>query len=136
MPLNLKTQIDNHTCTTACIAMILDVPILSLLKTFHVKNLKGQITSSDFLRENGVNVTECNTLERVVDDGIYVLCVASLNELGALHNIILEQIDGKRTIYDPIKGTKGKRYYTLSKFDVSDEAFMLTQYAIDFKVIK
>ena len=74
----------------------------------------GQYEIIMALNECGV-LFNCISLGWLVFDGVYLLCVPSLNISGVNHEIVVEMKDGICMVYDPNAGKEGKKSYTANE---------------------
>lgn len=136
MNLTLKKQIDNHTCTSACLAMILGMSVPRVVREFHLLNLQDKLNPKKYLLSKKVITKQHTSLDRIKldENRLYLLSVASLNTKGGLHNVLLEVIDGQGRILDPNKGRPNKEYYIYPGQESSELAHELEQYTIDLSI--
>ena len=127
-----QSQINENTCTSACLAMILDISIWTVFQEFHAEYCSGTMSVSDYLDKKRCAYTILNSIDTIKEDGIYLAVVASLNTVGGLHQIVMEVMDGNITIYDPNKGRVGMKYYSNDVDDMT--SVRLTQYILDLKI--
>lgn len=132
--MKLVNQIDDKTCTSACIAMITGEPIEEVISKFHKDYFTGRQRVSDYLRRKGLFARDMTSTERYMAfNAIYILCVPSLNQQASFHSIVADTRDTVE-IHDPQKGREGKKYYTYKK---SDDPLAVTMkgYIIDTEII-
>ena len=114
--LTLVTQPTHNTCTSACIAMITELPIDQVIEEFHTKYINHHITLHGYLRVKGVSTkmpVEKPSFPAPLSPGhLYILTVPSLNEEGMFHNIVVDYRWGEKPhVLDPCEGKKNHKYY-------------------------
>lgn len=112
--LKLQQQPTGDTCVSACLAMILDLPVQQVIDEFHRDYCDDKITSAEYLQSKGVKVKIHPAITRKRSfKGLHLITVPSLNIEGALHQIIWDRRVGEDgpIIFDPNEGKPGKRYY-------------------------
>jgi hypothetical protein len=103
------------TCTSACLAMILDVPVANVVEFFHKDWTDGKTDPAHFLVRNLAKIQihrepYNNTL---LFGKVYLLTVPSVNITGRNHHIIVDMRhgEGKEIVYDPNQGRMDCSYY-------------------------
>lgn len=111
MPLKHIQQVDNQTCTSACLAMMLNEPIMTIISEFHMDWVNVKTDPVRYLKSKGVDVTPLTPFTKILGDGMYLTAVPSLNEEGTLHHVVVTFKDSEMKIFDPNQGRDGKKYY-------------------------
>jgi len=129
-----QQQPTDNSCASACIAMLLNVPVEDVIKKFHDQYKAGEININHYLLNRGL------TVEPVLSDywqtkwgHLYLLAVPSLNTKANLHSIIVDcRLEGKIDIYDPNMGKEGKNYYVLNEKENKTEfEYGLVSYMVE-----
>lgn len=129
-----QQQPNGVTCTSACIAMILDKPVSEVVAEFHDDYFSNKINAADYLRKNNVVFRELHQSEKL-DWKLYITIVASLNTIGDLHHIIIDLRDGGLAVLDPNKGRKGIKYYIhWDDKPKNDLEIPLSTYIVDMEI--
>lgn len=108
-------QICADSCVSACMSMILNIPIEKIWQSFHEEYLNGDALPEDFMTDNGMPYRPCLTGERMPADGKHYMAVApSLNIEGGMHCVVLEYAGepGMFNVLDPNDGRAGAKTYT------------------------
>jgi len=141
-----QTQPTPNSCLSACLAMILNKPVLEVMGEFHDSYYdnhgENRLLPEDYLkRYSCINLASSGkTNQNLTDKGVYLLAVPSLNIKGGLHSIVYEikqSEDGfwHHTIYDPNMGYKGREYYVNNLYDnATYPAFKLGGFVIEIFV--
>lgn len=111
MPLKHRQQVDDQSCTSACLAMLLNVPVMDVIGEFHIDWLKGQTDPIKYLTSKEVEFKALTPFTEFQGDGVYLTTVPSLNHEGTLHHILVVFKDSEMKIFDPNQGRPLKRYY-------------------------
>ena len=112
MKLKHLQQVDNASCTSACLAMLLDKPVMSVMSDFHYDWCKQITDPLTYLKAHDVDVEVVPLYISNVANGFYLATVPSLNGVGGLHHIIMEFEDGVCVnVLDPNYGRKDKYIY-------------------------
>ena len=107
-----KRQTLANNCVSACIAMILDLPVELVTDEFHQDYIDCKTDPFNYLTAKGLNVCLHNiTHRRPENDRIYIISVPSLNVKSGLHCVVADCYDDMWTIYDPQDGN-GLNSYT------------------------
>lgn len=103
------------TCTSACLAMILDVPVENVVEFFHKDWMARKTDPAHFLVRNFVKFQiHREPYDNVLKYGeVYLISVPSVNITGRNHHLLVDmrQGEGKEIIYDPNEGRMDKSYY-------------------------
>ena len=128
-------QQTKDTCVSACLAMLLNIPLDQVVSEFHAGYMARDTEPEDFLRRHGVKVRDLLTSERgMVEGGLYILTVPSLHFPGKNHCILADARDGF-TLLDPQQGRPGSKYYVWKKDDeLQENEVNLDGYCLDFDV--
>lgn len=143
--LNHVKQPTDDTCVSACLAMLLNKPVYAIIEVFHDRYKSNCMTFNefDFLKDLGLPVEKCYTLDNLEDEYVYFLGVPSLHEPGVMHCIVLyfqywdyEGDEPDIVVLDPNKGREGKQWY---HFDVRHDftaqgGVLLRGYAPSIKI--
>ena len=132
-----QKQIDDKTCTSACIAMLTGRSIEEIIKDFHEDFLDDKIYASSYLQAQGFKVrTYPSEVKNLVYGFVYLLAVPSLNIPGGLHSIIadIREKDKDPVIYDPQEGREGKKFYKWK--DADGDGYPVKGFVIDAEIIQ
>lgn len=136
-PLKHQKQPDNKTCTSTCLAMILDKPVEEVIEEFHQKYMDYKMLPSDYLRSKGVNfkkyLSEDNSIQ---GNHLYLITVPSLNITAGIHHILLDARyypEEPVKVYDPQEGT-GNKFYVYKESDNPD-SHPLGGYLVDLEIL-
>ena len=100
-----------NTCVSACIAMLLDIPVETVIEEFHDLYVDNQMNADEYLELKGMSAYPLlSTYRQVLPGNTYLICAPSLNLEGATHEIIMDFRTEFR-VYDPNMGREGKKYY-------------------------
>lgn len=129
-----QQQPSGDTCSSACIAMILNKPVVEVIEEFHDAYFENKISVAAYLARNDVNFREMYISEDP-DWKLYLAAVPSLNIIGGLHHILLDLRYGDCVVFDPNKGRANIKYY-ISYHDVpkNDLEVSLTSYITDMEI--
>lgn len=108
MTIELKQQIDNVTCVSACAAMLTGKSVELVVDEFHDHYMRYQTDLDDYLKENGVIAERTEHRSRLEPGNVYVLTVPALNSIGKFHQILADT-RGELKIYDPSRN--GRQRY-------------------------
>lgn len=119
--IEFQQQPTPNTCTSACLAMILGVPVQDVIDVFHGAYVDGDTDASKFLNEAGIDHEIGNPFMKVNTAGLWLLCVPSLNIQAGNHNILYLMIPAPESgegffyqyLFDPAKGREDRKYYKL-----------------------
>lgn len=114
MKLILKQQVDSATCTSACLAMITDASVMSVVREFHLPHYRGEISPYRYLTAKGVRSKKPKSNELDTSrNGTYLAIVPELNDPDGekRHHIIIQVIDGKTFVLDPNTGRGDALFY-------------------------
>ena len=108
-----RTQTLPDNCVSACLAMVLNMDIDEVTKTFHTKYEMGDMEIWQFLDDANISYQRCLADERsLLDDKVYLLGVPSLNLVAHSHMIVAHTIPGGRWyLLDPAIGVSGRLAY-------------------------
>ena len=129
------------TCVSTCMAMILGIPVESVINEFHKKYYEDiDITCTEYLQGKGLKVDRmyADSSPKYIDyNTIYGLIVPSLNIEGGTHMVLME-VDslGNWSIYDPNYKKESKKYYIPVKYEDNCNSFEvgINSYIIEFRV--
>lgn len=121
-----QSQPTSNTCVTTCLAMLAGKPVATLLEQgFHHDYTVGDAGYRELFEKLGLNFKSFDTADRnsmILDGGVYLVAVPSLNIVGGMHEILVEiAANGDYwTILDPNYKAQHKRadgtpplYYTV-----------------------
>lgn len=115
--LRLQQQPCQISCVCTSIAIILGLPAQVVINNYHKKVWEEGYSISDILTEYGIEFFYFNSAKRNglndVESGYYLVAVPSLNNLGGMHQMVVE-LDAKEqrmAVLDPQEGT-GFKYYS------------------------
>lgn len=110
--LTYQAQPTNDTCVSACIAMVLGVPVQEVIADFHNRLHHENVTLRDYLYERLLCPQSYLADEYVeFEDGyVYFATVPSLNTKGTFHQILFDCTGTKLTIHDPNNDPDKLRY--------------------------
>ncbi|MBL1321551.1 MAG: hypothetical protein COA63_010900 [Methylophaga sp.] len=129
-----QQQPDAITCTSACLAMLTNIPVGTVVSEFHDAYFKHETEVSSYLESKGLKVERLFTHSVPIPGDLYLITVPSLNKDAALHNIILDLRDEYK-LYDPNEGVDGKRYYIIWDEEIRSELeVVLSHYVVDLIV--
>lgn len=106
------TQPTKDSCMATCLAMVIGISAEEALKMYHADLQSYKIWFDDVLENYRIPYYYGSPRSSRISGN--VLCfatVASLNMPGMLHQILIQNVDGKFTVYDPAKGRVGAKYY-------------------------
>ena len=106
-----QQQPTDDTCTSTCLAMLLNINVKTIIEEFHEDYKYLKQFPDDFLRKCGVIAEPLLPYYETKWEEVYIVAVPSLNTTGQLHNIILDYRNERIRVYDPNKGIACKRYY-------------------------
>ncbi len=125
-----------NSCVSACIAMILDVPVSEIIDDFHYKYHDHKDIPSHYMRRKGLPVK--SLLAESADmmmNKIYGLIVPSLNIEAGTHLILMEIDDNDNVaIYDPAYLREDKRYYVYNKIPDTPSEVLLKCFVAEFEI--
>lgn len=113
-------------CASACLAMILGLPLAQVKEEFHNLYWQGQLTTADYLRSKGYDPFTPTVCEphQLYDGAIHLLAVPAINGAGLHHNIVVDTRFGEPIVLDPAKGFgEGSRYYVMPHTKVLDKDY-------------
>jgi len=134
--IKLQNQIDDKTCTSACIAMILHRPVNEVIEDFHDKFMADEVRASAYLRSQRIRTRACLSEDRDLTWGfVYLLAVPSINKEAGLHSVVVDMRDEDNPkVFDPQEGRDGRKYYKW-KDDPDPDGIALKGFTIDAEVI-
>lgn len=110
-----QSQPTSNTCVTTCLAMLAGKPVSELIaQGFHHSYAVGDASYRKLFEKLGLKFKSFDTAERnsmMLDGGVYLVGVPSLNIQGGMHEILVEiSADGGGwTILDPNYMAQHKR---------------------------
>jgi len=120
--IKLVQQSTDNGCMSACIAMVLDLPLDEVMEAFHDDYHEGEIRAEDYIRMRGVDVELLFAAgSRVYSDQLYIVSVPSLNLEGINHVVVMDTRNNETKVFDPNEGREGKRYYTKVDSKLNDD---------------
>ena len=131
-----QQQPTSTSCASACIAMLLNVPVEDVIKKFHDKYKAGEMNIDHYLLNHGLTIEPLlSSYWQAQWDGIYLAAVPSLNIKANLHEIIIDTRNNDVKIYDPNMGKPSKCYYVNDdKEDKTEFEYGLISYILEFKI--
>lgn len=122
-------------CVSACLAMLLDIPVKDVIDEFHDKYMKADIDADDYLKAKGVKAKSCLSTHRRIEPGkVYLIAAPSLNLEASTHEIIFDFRDDF-VVLDPNMGKVGKKYYVWKAGkDLGELEVDVKSYFFDFEV--
>lgn len=130
-----QEQPDDETCVSTVVAMILGVPVESVIQDWHDKYMNENASLRDILNSYGIQFESYDSADRhsAKETGYYILTVPSLNTQGGLHQILADvNADEKQwMLFDPQAGKEDKQYYTANPNPEDDLAVTISSYLID-----
>lgn len=132
-----QTQPCAYSCTSACLAMMLGIPVNEVREEFHDPWFDGSTDPAKYLSDRKVPyIINANPFDNIIKwDRLNLLTVPSLNLEGQLHHLIATSYDQKVVVFDPNKGQDGKKYYVWGK-PQSDDEVNLSSWIVDLYCIK
>lgn len=136
MEIKHQQQPTATSCASACIAMLLNVPVEDVIKKFHDQYKAGEINIDHYLLNHGLTVEPLlSTYWQTQWDNVYLLAVPSLNIKANLHSIILDTRHDAVKIFDPNMGKPNKNYYVLDEKENKTEfEYGLISYVAELKI--
>lgn len=109
-----QSQPTSNTCVTTCLAMLAGKPVAELIEQgFHHAYTVGDASYRELFEKLGLKFKSFDTAERnslMLDGGVYLIGVPSLNIQGGMHEVLVEiAIDGDWAILDPNYMAQHKR---------------------------
>ncbi len=135
-PITFVQQPTSDSCVSACLAMLLGIPVERVLEEFHDRYKAHEVKPFDYLAGKIQAHYPVDAEEDLEWDRVYLLGVPSLNIRGGMHAVLLDTRGGKLRLYDPNVGKAGREYYFLSRESLSSVAggVLLTSWAISLYV--
>lgn len=130
-----------NSCTSTCLAMILDQQVERVIEEFHDKYCAWELFPDEYLESKGLKVKLGKPWDQIRECGMYLLCVPSLGIEGGLHSILywISPADNGEffhQVLDPNQGLGAAKYYISSLQEVDDPlAVKLKSYSIDLTVL-
>lgn len=127
------------TCTSACLAMILDIPVDEVVKEFHEDWMNRRTDPAHYLIKK---LAKFQIHREPYDNAllfgkVYLVTVPSVNITGRNHHIIVDMRHGpgKEIVYDPNDGRLDKcRYVGWTKGREELGQYSLKAWAIDLSI--
>ena len=131
-PVILQTQPTPHSCVSACLAMLLDVPVEEVHEEFHFPYRNFEMSILEYAHKKGMMFVSGQSDSVLYYGMVYLLAVPSLNIKSGVHQIIVDTRNHKFQIYDPNEGYAGRLFYSEAW---EPGASLLNSYTVDFKVL-
>lgn len=101
-----QMQPTSTSCTSACMAMLLNRPVEQVVEEFHDPWTKHETDPERYLEPFGI---ECKTFDGIwgtlaEPENLYLLTVPSLNKPGHLHHVLLDLRGDLPVVFDPNRG--------------------------------
>lgn len=111
--ITFQQQPDDKTCVSACLAMLLDVPVDQVVREFHDGYMARETAVDTFLGGFGIKAEPCYSAKPApVENGLYLVAVPSLNIPATTHQVIFDSRDLEDFhFYDPQRGRPDRRFY-------------------------
>lgn len=109
-----QQQPTSTSCVSACLAMLLDVPVQQVVDDFHDKYHAQEQLPHEYLAAKGLTTSPGKSTELALYPGkLYLVAAPSLNIEANMHEIIVDFRDKENcmVILDPNQGKEGKKYY-------------------------
>ena len=100
-------------CASACVAMVLNLPIDEITEYFQEAYDSGDILIHDYLQKRGIETVPMSLADKPIPGFVYFLAVPSLNIKGESHQVIMDfrSEEAGAVLIDPNKGREGKEWY-------------------------
>lgn len=143
--IELIRQLDDETCMSACLTMVLcamglDKTFKEVVEEFHENFSNGMDTPMNYLLRHGLIARSFCGLERYMLYGnIYILGVPSLNHVATMHSIVVD-VRGTMEVFDP-QMKKEKKYYVYGEdknekyWKTNTDAVALKHFVIDLEIV-
>lgn len=130
-----QQQPTGNTCTSACLAMLLDEDVSGIVDEFHQAWRAGTESPATFLKKRGVDfLVHGDPYDNRLEWGkVFLLTVPSLNIIGGLHHIVIDLRDEVKVL-DPNKGKEWKKYYISWDAEPKKDEVRLHAWDIDMEV--
>ena len=121
--IKFQSQVDDSTCTHACIAMLTDKNVKDVIAKLGNRWLtnKEALTPAEYLKLNNISIflpTYNTYFDLNTEDNYTVLAtVPSLNRLQSFHHILITKYNGILEYLDPEEGRFGRLYYKIGKYN-------------------
>ena len=131
-----QTQPCPYSCTSACLAMMLNVHADQVKEDFHDAWLSGDTDPSKYLNDKKIeHIINTNPFDNLIYwDRLNLLTVPSLNLEGQLHHIIATSYDQKVKVFDPNEGRASKKHYVWgepqSEYEVTLSSWIVDLYCV------
>lgn len=101
------------TCTSACLAMILDIPVADVVEEFHKDWMSRKSDPAHYLVKKGIKFQiHREPYDNCLQYGkVYLVTAASVNINGRFHHLIVDMRGGEGKVYDPNRGRLDRAYY-------------------------
>lgn len=112
--IKLQQQPTVDSCTSACLAMILDKPVEFVMSEFHQDWVDEKTDPVLYLARYGVSAKEGSMFSTCFKKGLHLLTVPSINLETRLHHVLWDWRDREAPgpyIIDPCTRKEGKRWY-------------------------
>lgn len=115
-------------CMVTCLAMAVNKNVQEMYDQHHDELYEKRYWLDDVLDCYDVPYFYGHPKKNGLLSGfVYFITVASLNIEGGLHQILVKRDrDGVTTLYDPVKGREGKRYYVYGDSTAPDNVSLIT----------
>ena len=132
-----QQQPTHDTCVSACIAMLLNIPVKEIVEEFHSKYINQELNIYEFLINHDLNIEPLlPSYWQAELNNIYIASVPSLNKKAALHQIIIDTRNGASIVYDPQEGKPDCDYYVYKPDeDLKTHEYNLISYVLEYRVL-
>jgi len=118
-----------NSCVSACMAMMLDLPVKLVEDEFHTAYKDGSNNEFNYALTKGLRMEPCLSNEELCWSYVYCITAPSINSEALLHALLLDCRDGETVkIYDPAIG--GRTYVLKDEEVVSGKTVKLISYSL------
>lgn len=132
-----QQQPNYDTCTSACLAMILDLPVKDVIAEFHEDWMNRKSDPAQYLAPKGVQFEiHRDPYDNCLEWGkLYLMTAASVNVSGQFHHLLVDLRGGEDNVavYDPNRGKLDKAYYVWHERQ-EIEQYQLKAWCIDMAI--
>lgn len=109
--LQLRQQPDGCTCMATSLAMILDMDVDQCIELYHEKLYSHDFWFDDVLDEHDIPYAYPKPGRQTIYQGnVYLCAVPSLNNLGGMHQIVIDYRGEEYQVLDPNSGRDCRAY--------------------------
>lgn len=110
--INHLTQPTKDSCMATCLAMVIGISAEEALERYHKDLQSYKIWFDNVLDSYRIPYYYGSPRSsRISGDVLCFATVASLNMPGMLHQILIQNVGDRLTVYDPAEGRLGAKYY-------------------------